>query len=321
MNDFLNRYRNNSCNEHDFDEAVKTLTTESSNDLREEDMNKSWQTIDNDGDFPALTTLRYKIHYLINKREKSISGGRKLIRVFSRVAAILIIPLTIALAYFVYQYTSESGLLQTISAPLASRTNFELPDGSKVWLNAGSSIIFPSKFSGKIRKVELVGQAYFDVIHTSVPFHVEANNTSVEVLGTAFDVSAYYLENVSVTLVRGKVLVNSDQGNKLVLSPGEQAQIEGNGKISKHEVAAEDFVSWKDNILVFNHEPLEQVVTKLERWYNLSITIGDESIKNINVTGTFMYESIDEILQLLAITEPIKYTFNKEKRIITLNQK
>lgn len=321
MSDFLNRYQNNSCSDSDFEEVVKLLLTDEQDDVLEEGMQQNWKETNNEGNIPALTGLLYKIHYRINKNEPVILSGRKFIRYFSRVAAILIFPIALALAYFVYQNSFADEFMQTISAPLASRTNFELPDGSKVWLNAGSSVTFPTHFLGKIRKVELVGQAYFDVIQTKSSFEVKAGNTMVKVLGTAFDVSAYSNENVSVTLVRGKVMVNSNKGNELDLVPGQQASVESNGKISKREVTTSNFVSWKDNILVFNHEPLEQVVTKLERWYNLDITIGDESIKNINVTGTFKYESISEILQLLEITEPIKYSYNKNERTLILKHK
>lgn len=320
MNDFLNRYRNNAIGENELEKVVSTFLKEHDKGL-EEDMQQNWQETNNEGNIPALTGLLYKIHYRINKNETVVSGSQKFIRYFSRVAAILIFPVALALAYFVFQDSSADEFMQTITAPLASRTSFELPDGSKVWLNAGSSISFPAKFSGKIRKVELVGQAYFDISHTNASFEVDAGNAIVKVMGTAFDVSAYSNEHVLVTLERGKVLVNSDKGNELVLTPGQQARIEANGKISKRVVISGDFVSWKDNILIFNHEPLEQVVTKLERWYNLDITIGDESIKNINVTGTFKYESISEILQLLEITEPIKYTYNKNERTLILKHK
>lgn len=321
MNDFLNRYRKNACSDDDFNSSVKSLLEDEESEYLENDMHQNWNTTTNEGDIPALTNILYKIHYQINKNERIGSGSRKLINYFSRIAAILIIPVTLAFAYVAFQYSSGDELIQTISSPLASRTSFELPDGSKVWLNAGSCISFPAKFARNVRKVELIGQAYFDVSHDEIPFEVNANETTVKVLGTAFDVSAYQNENISVTLVRGKVSVNNLTGNETILNPGQQASVESNGKISKREVTTGDFVSWKDNILVFNHEPLVQVVTKLERWYNLDITIGDESIKNINVTGTFKYESISEILQLLEITEPIRYTYNQNERTLILKHK
>jgi len=322
MDDVLNRYRNNKCSEDDFHSAVDILLSSDKKPELENDMKKHWNETTNDGNIPVLNGLLHKIHYRIRKKEENSTVKHRLINYFSRVAAVLIIPLTIAFGYLLYQNITGNRSIQTISAPFASRTSFDLPDGSKVWLNAGSSLSFPLKFSGWSRRVKLSGQAYFDVQKKKKPFLVETRGLTVKVLGTAFDVSAYPGENTSVTLVRGKVAINTASGKNAILAPGQQASMDiKDGELEKQIVNPETYISWKDNILIFNHEPLEQVVRKLERWYNLDITIADEAIKNINVTGTFKYESISEILQLLEITEPIKYTYNKNERTIILDHK
>ena len=252
--------------------------------------------------------------------KRTDSKKLRLIRYFSRVAAILILPVTIALGYMIIHNFSVENLVQTISSPLASRTSFDLPDGSKVWLNSGSTLSFPTHFTGRERIVKLNGQAYFDVKKDKIPFHVKTENFTVNVLGTAFDISAYQGEKASVTLVRGKVAIETPKGCETVLKPREQAFVK-KGSIQKRNVNPDLYISWKDNLLVFVDEPLEEVVSKLERWYNLDISIEDESIKKINVTGTFEYESISEILQLIEITNSIKYSYDKDKRTIILKHK
>ncbi|MDX9883545.1 MAG: DUF4974 domain-containing protein [Prolixibacteraceae bacterium] len=322
MTDFFNRYINNECNGNDFDAAVRRMVSPEEKGLLEQQMYEHWRKTTGEGKLPDLTTTLHRIHYQISKKENTQKMGRRFLHNFSRVAAILVVPLTIAFGYLLQNNLSEENPLQTISSPLASRTAFDLPDGSKIWLNAGSSISFPLHFTGKQRLVQLNGQAYFDVKKDRKPFLIETDKFTIEVLGTAFDVSAYQGEKASVTLVHGKVSIGTVTGNKTILGPGQQALIDaGNGQISKRDVDPNLFVSWKDDLLLFNDEPLDEVVLKLERWYNLDIVIEDESIRKIHVTGTFRYESINEILQLMEITDSIQYAYNKNERKIILKHK
>ena len=322
MNDSFNRYLNNEYNGSDLESAIDLMVSAEKGNILERQMHEHWRKTTGEGGLPDLTNTLYRIHYRISKKENAPTKNKRVLNYFSRVAAILIIPLTIAFGYLLQNNLSEENPLQTISSPLAARTAFDLPDGSKIWLNAGSSISFPLRFTGKRRQVKLIGQAYFDVKKDRKPFVVEANGLTIEVLGTAFDVSAYHHEKASVTLVNGKVSIGTKSGNKTVLDPGQQAVIDDqSGKIRKREVDTGLFVSWKDNILVFNNEPLDEVALKLERWYNLDISIEDESIRKINVTGTFRYESINEILQLMEITNSIQSDYNTTERKIILKRK
>ncbi|MCL4482520.1 MAG: FecR domain-containing protein [Bacteroidetes bacterium] len=322
MNDFLSRYLKNECSEKDFDSVVNLMLSQEKKGELEQLMRKHWAETPNEGPIPDFTNVLYRIHYLINKSEKEERKRVTFFQYFSRVAALFLLPLMIALGYQLVNNQPKNTRTQTVSTPLASHTSFNLPDGSKVWLNAGSTITFPELFDQKQRSVKLIGQAYFDVKKDKVPFCVETNQFTVKVLGTSFDVLAYPGEEASVTLERGKVSLETSSGNEAVLNPGQQAVIEnGSGRIEQRDVDTGQFVAWKNNRLIFVEEPLEKVAIRLKRWFNVDITIEGESIKKIPVNGIIEYESIGEVMQLLEICAPVKCSYNKKERKIILKQR
>ena len=322
MNDFFNRYLDNNCSDADFDSAIDLMLSPGKRGLLNKQMKEHWDNTTGENEVSELSNILHKVHHQINKKEKVKKVS--FITYFSRIAAILILPLCLALVYIANENYSKEARMQTIFSPLASRTSFDLPDGSKVWLNAGSSLSFPDKFNGSARTVKLTGQAYFDVEKDNVPFEIETDNLKVNVLGTAFDVSAYKGEAATVTLVRGKVNVESCSGSETELNPGEQAFFaDKEGTLDKREVNSYLCTAWKDNLLVFDDERFEDALPRLERWYNVDLVLGDERIKdkNIRINGTFQYEGISEILQLMEITNSIIYTHDKEERQIILKLK
>ena len=323
MKDYLHRYLKNECNDQDLDSVVDLMLSPEKKEELDRLMKKHWNEKSDEGSVPDLTNGLYRIHYLMNKSEKNVPKRVTLFQYFTRVAAILILPLTIAFGYQLFN--SQSNIkksLQTITTPLASHTSFDLPDGSKVWLNAGSTITFPTSFSSEERVVKLIGQAYFDVKKDKIPFSVKTEKFDIKVLGTAFDVLAYSGEEALVTLERGKVSLETSSGNGAVLIPGEQAVIKKeSGQIEQRKVETSKYVAWKDNRLIFNNESFESVCLKLQRWFNLEIRIENESIKNIPVNGIIEYESIGEVMQLLEICAPVKCTYNKNERKIVIKQR
>ncbi|WP_412467083.1 FecR family protein [Pedobacter sp. KLB.chiD] len=161
----------------------------------------------------------------------------------------------------------------TLSTPKGGQYRLTLADGTKVWLNAASSISYPSAFSGKERRVRVMGEAYFEVAHNAQkPFIVETQAQEIKVLGTAFNVNAYQNEGVTVTtLVHGRVQLNGPNLSKpAYLSPGEQAILNRNAfQISPVDVSAN--TAWKDGEFIFTATPLTAVLRQIERWYNLEI--------------------------------------------------
>jgi Fe2+-dicitrate sensor, membrane component len=321
MKNSLDKYLKNECTEEDLASVVDMFVAPEKKEELEQDMLEHWKREDSDVAEIDLRPTLYKIHYELNTKERQNRKG-KVIRFLTRVAAVLFIPMTIALGYQYYNESSVAKPAQTVTTPLAARTSFELPDGSKVWLNAGSSLSFSSDFGKKSRSISLRGQAYFDVKKDKIPFEVETNKFTVKVLGTAFDVLAYPGEEAAVTLERGKVAISTKTGAGEELRPGQRAVIDqASSQITKNDVNSQNFVSWKDNRLIFVDEPLFKVASCLERWYNLKIDINDESIKNLKINGTIEYESINEVIDLLSIAGRINYTFDKDSRHLVLKAK
>jgi len=319
MKDFLQKYIDNSCSEEEFIQAVDSMVSPTHAKALNEHMESHWTKTTGEGEIPDLQANLFEIHYKINLSEKSKKRSLNFVHYFSRVAAILIFPLLIAFGYLVFENNKFETQFQTISCPLASHTNFELPDGSTVWLNAGSSISFPSRFSGNSREVHLEGQAFFDVKKGKIPFEVKTEQCKVSVLGTRFDVCAYGKEKASVTLESGSVAIETNKNVHEVLKPGQQAYInENTGEIETRSVQVDLYTSWKDNLLIFENEPFSSAILRLERWFNIRINVEDDAINAIQLTGTFRYESIDEVVDLLEIMNPVTHRYNKDKRTLTL---
>ena len=219
------------------------------------------------------------------------------------------------------QETSSVVQMQNVQTPHGAKTNFQLPDGSIVWLNSGSELSFPSQFD-KTRPVTLTGEAFFEVEKSSKPFIVSTIYGEVEVQGTSFDVRAFANEGFQTTLVEGSVkVIGKSKSNEVALLPGQQANLSEN-KIIVGNVETELFTSWKEGKLIFRDERLPLVAKRLERWYNVKIELaGDKRLTEIRYNGTLEMESFSEVLQLLKVTAPIDYTFNEKTRTIKITYK
>lgn len=192
----------------------------------------------------------------------------------------------------------------------------QLPDGTLVNLNAGSTIHYPEKFNGPCRSVKLNGEATLYVVKDARhPFVVNAAGIDVKVLGTRFNISSYADDPmVIVTLVEGSVSVSKQTDNSvkepLILQPNEQLVYKrGCGAINVTQVDAILATSWNNNQLIFENIPFEQVIKKLERRFNVTISVNEPQIKCKHYTGKFLNnESVDEILQLIMINSTFDYT-------------
>lgn len=182
------------------------------------------------------------------------------------------------LVYHVFENNTQKSGLNTLSTPRGGQYQVVLPDGSKVWLNAASSIKFPSVFKGKIREVELKGEAYFEVAkNVAMPFKVKSARAQIEVLGTHFNVRAYPDEKImKTTLVEGAVKITSGNLSN-VLKPGEQAVLNGYKGIKViNEVDADVETAWKDGLFQFKDASIEEIMRQAALWYNLKISFEGE---------------------------------------------
>jgi transmembrane sensor len=217
--------------------------------------------------------------------------------------------------------TSPIAQIQKVITPHGAKTNFQLPDGSIVWLNSGSELSFPSQFDDT-RPVTLTGEAFFEVEKSANPFIVSTIYGEVEVQGTSFDVKAFPGENFQATLEEGAIIARGKNIDKEVaLRPGQQVNLSGK-KLVVSEVQTELFTSWKEGKLIFRDEDLPLVAKRLERWYNVTIELAEDSrLTSIRYNGTIEMESFSEVLQLLKLTAPIDYTYNEKTRIIKIMYK
>ncbi|MEW7291519.1 FecR family protein [Aquimarina sp. 2304DJ70-9] len=219
----------------------------------------------------------------------------------------------------------EKLVINTLRVPYGKKFQLVLSDGTKVHINAGSTLKFPEKFiPGQVRKVELSGEGYFEVARNEKdPFIVSTNGLNTEVFGTKFNVSSYPDDTFSeVVLIEGSVGVfkeanrfNKDSGLKL--QPNQKASLtKSNKNLSMSTVKTDQYVAWVDGILLFKNESFENIMKKLERFYDKKITINYQKIKTEKFTGRFDVESIEDVLTTFSSNTPFNFSLKKSKIII-----
>lgn len=253
------------------------------------------------------------------------SGVTLFLRCFQRIAAILILPLAIATFYLAMNETQQivaSNEWHTLKTGAGMRSEFVLPDGTKVFLNSNTTLSYPVVFVGKTRDVKIQGEAYFDVAkNLEQPFVLNAGKLRVQVTGTEFKVSNYPSEKLTeIVLVEGSV--NLCQANALgeqntiqSMVPGERATLnELNNSMYVDKVDVQKYIAWKEGQLLFRNDPMDEVVLRLNRWYNVDITLGGDCLGDYEYTATFEDESLIQVLDLLKISAPIDYKIIPRKR-------
>ena len=272
-----------------------------------------------------------KILQIVKRKERS---GRyrdtgALYLVIAKVAAVVVVALAVyVLGYYANNKHQDKiaedvkNIISTIEkkTKYGEMSNVLLSDGSNVTLNVGSEIRFNENFSGNTREVGLNGQAFFDVARNkNKPFIINTGNLQVTVLGTAFDVKSYNDDDFAcITVIRGKVRVTSPK-NEYTIVPNEQAFFQkSTGKLIKREVKSSDFIKWTNGTLYFDQTPVEEMVRRLERWYNVKIQVNDPDILSRTVTGEYINESLVSVLKTLEFSLNIKYEFNE--KVVTLKK-
>lgn len=211
----------------------------------------------------------------------------------------------------------------SVEAPLGSKTKLYLPDGTLVWLNAGSRMTYSQGFGVDNRKVELEGEGYFEVKRNEkIPFFVKTKDLQLQVLGTKFNFRDYPEDHeVVVSLLEGKVGLNNllREEKEAVLSPDERAVLnKANGLLTVESVTASNASQWTDGYLFFDEELLPDIAKELERSYNVKIHIANDSLKTFRFYGNFVRreQNIQEVLEALASTEKMQYKI--EERNMTI---
>ena len=194
-----------------------------------------------------------------------------------------------------------------------------LADGTKVWLNSASRLIYPQSFMGKERRVVLSGEAFFDVAHDAErPFIVETSRMNVKVLGTRFNVNDYDdNEEVSTTLVNGSVEIVSGDQQAFRLVPGEQAYGKEN-ELEKREVNVRLYTSWIDGKFLFNNTKLEEIAKQISRWYDVEIFFSSENVKKVRFTGAIVkFKPLDDLVRMIESTSQVRFSVKGKTIVIS----
>lgn len=231
-----------------------------------------------------------------------------------------------------------------------SRSKINLPDGSQVWINSGSRFTYAGDFKGDTREVYLSGEAYFDVAHDkSRPFIVHTSGIDIKVLGTAFNVKAFDVDpTIEATLIRGMIQVvkkNEPNGSTIILKPHEkliynkitESYVSSMHESRKSRVASAPLkptvtiipleanipdtaiaeTAWLYNKLTFEEEKLQDLAKRMERWYNIKITITENNLKNYRISGSFVDETADQALKELQLLIPFNYVLKNNEVVIS----
>jgi transmembrane sensor len=223
------------------------------------------------------------------------------------------------IAYEIKESSPEENQINTLTTAKGETYVLTLPDKSKVWMNAASSLTYTATLKARgVRRVTLIGEAYFQIAKDKAhPFIVESRGQQVQVLGTHFNISAYGDEPViKTTLLEGSVKVTANRREK-TLKPNQQALFNGTDDIQVSDVEAEYDVAWKNGFFLFNGERLESIMIKVARWYNVEVEYADPALKSKTFIGTISrFEKVSKVLNMLERTEVASFKIDGNKIIV-----
>lgn len=333
----LHKFLNNRCTSEELQEVIDWVKIDALNKDGESINYQEWNKYAGEefsSDKVRMDGMLDKIHHQINIGQNRIlertTKSVSMLTWITRVAAVLLLPVLLILSYVISQpfhfaNTFAHAKIDSVEiiAPIGSKTNVQLEDGTMVYLNHGSRLTYPQKFIGKSREVQLIGEGYFEVAHNpQKPFIVKVDNIRVKALGTSFNVMAYPEEQVlETTLVEGKVVIEQEnRKGKFVhleeMKPGQNMCINVNTNTFNSTYGeVEKYTSWKEGKLIFKNESITQIARRLSRWYNVDIQFADNHVENYTYTATFVDETIYQILDLMVLATPIYYKSQTRKKM------
>jgi ferric-dicitrate binding protein FerR (iron transport regulator) len=254
------------------------------------------------------------------KRQRDFSRTTKIC-----VAAVIIIMLIFAgTRTYLKREIEPPSAVSWVSAKSekGQKSLITLSDGTKIYLNAGSSISYPETFENNRREINLSGEAFFEVAEDKKrPLMVRTGNVTTEVLGTSFNVEAFSGSDIKITVVTGKVQVQANRGqlpadvDRLVLQPNEQAVYDERSVLERKAVNVESAIAWKTNTLVFDGQTIEQVAATLERWYNVTITFQNDNIKLCRINGQYRDMELQSVLKSIQYMYQIKFQYLNQNNV------
>lgn len=256
-------------------------------------------------------------------------AGKKAGSLAGKVAfEILKVAAIFVLVFFAMRYLfpavsepKEIFATHTIRVPAGQHAELELADGSKVWLNAGTSFIFPERFSSASREVQLDGEAYFDVEKDEArPFVVHTGRYDIKVLGTEFNVTAYSTDKLFETsLIEGSIeLLRAGNTEGMIVQPNERIYLE-NDRLIRGTIDNYNEFLWKEGLISFNNESFPEMISKLEHYFDVGITVKNEKILAYRCTGKFrVKDGVRHILRVLQLNNDFKFEIDDIQNTITI---
>lgn len=251
--------------------------------------------------------------------------GNYYIRQFLQVASIIVVTIAVTIGVFSLEtkIDNEELAMQCVIVPAGQRVNLNLPDGSNIWLNAGTTLQYPVTFLKNKREVILDGEAWFEIAHNEKsPFTVRTHALDIEVLGTTFNVEAYSAENAfEASLLEGSIKVKSPDDEQIVriLSPNDKIILK-DGELTVSKIDDYNEFRWKEGLYCFKNKPVTDILKDLERYYDITIILNKKKIQDVKLTGKFLISAgLDYALRVLQ--DEIAFTFQRdnEKEIVYIN--
>lgn len=275
--------------------------------------------VDIESEWLRLETSIRKLNYPITKRLKI----RQISLILGRYAAAVLLGIIITTTFLCLKQKSEKIILQysKVITEGNNKSFIELSDGSKIWLNRGTTIEYNQEFGLKNRNLKLKGEAYFEVAkNKKIPFIIKAGDIFVTAVGTSFNIKAYIKDSIiTTTLYTGKVNVTSAvSGPKVLLSPNEMAiYYKGKNKIEKYSYAGTDKAEWLESNFSFNMVPFIEMTEQLEKQYNVTFIYKNQDIKKLRFSGSFRKgENLNDILNVIQTNTGINYKIENNRIII-----
>ena len=247
---------------------------------------------------------------------------RIVLREFLKVAAVIAVVLS-GVYFFSGKEQDTDVAVQTLYVPTGQRAELVLSDGTKVWLNSHTRFVFPNRFGRDTRNVRLDGEGYFEVAKDSVhPFIVETAKYNVRVLGTEFDVKAYDSDSIwEAYLLKGAVelYASGSSQNHLKLTPNTMACLQG-GRLLRKMIAKKDDFLWREGILSFKDTPVDEMMNRLQLYYEIKIEVNNKSLLQKHYTGKFrIKDGIEHVLRVLQLNCRFTYIKDDDKNKIIIN--
>ena len=342
--ELLEKYFDNRCSQEELDSIIVWFKESARTAEGKSLLFKFWEEVSDEDSNHKINynQLLGRIHHEINltqtknildEADQDIIRYRRrkqFMQILTRAAAILMFPVLGFSIYMSARYQSVKDDQITVNqaynevfSSVDAITKVSLPDGSNVWLNHSSLLKYPAKFIGESRTVELKGEGYFEVKHNpSKPFIVKAGTIDIIALGTTFNVMAYPDEDrVETYLIEGSVELQKEGPygkpiSLVIMKPTDMTVFQKiNGELAVRTISDDRYFSWKEGKLVFNKEPMEEVAKKLSRWFNVDIQINDPRLQELTYNGTFVDETLLQVMELMAMISPLSYTISDRKAI------